>query len=38
VRGVRICLGAGSEADIETALRILIRLVDVAPEDALLAI
>jgi DNA-binding transcriptional MocR family regulator len=37
-RGVRICLGAGSEADIDTALRILMRLIDVAPEDALLAI
>ncbi|MGS4943991.1 MocR-like ectoine utilization transcription factor EhuR [Meridianimarinicoccus sp. RP-17] len=38
LRGVRICLGAGSEADIDTALRIVARLVDVAPEDALLAI
>lgn len=37
-QGIRICLGAGSEADIKTALRILMRLVDVAPEDALLAI
>lgn len=36
--GIRICLGAGSEADIEEGLRILIQLIKIAPEDALLAI
>jgi len=38
VKGVRICLGAGSEAEIDRALRCVACLIDVAPEDALLAI
>jgi DNA-binding transcriptional MocR family regulator len=36
--GVRVCLGAGSEAELEEGLRILVRLLQAAPEKALLTI
>lgn len=38
MQGIRICLGAGSEAEIDRGLRILVQLIKIAPEDALLAI
>jgi len=38
LRGVRICLGAGSEPDIESGLKVLARLVRSTPEPALLAL
>lgn len=38
MRGVRICLGAGSEADVENGLSVIARLSRSAPEPALLAL
>jgi DNA-binding transcriptional MocR family regulator len=36
--GVRVCLGAGSEGELEEGLKILVRLLQAAPEKALLTI
>lgn len=38
VQGVRICLGAGSEQDIEQGLTVIARLMRTTPEPALLAL
>ncbi len=38
IEGVRLCLGAGTEGDIEQGLRVVARLVRGTPESALLAI
>jgi DNA-binding transcriptional MocR family regulator len=37
-RGIRICIGVGTEAELEEGLRVLVRLVSITPEPALLAI
>lgn len=37
-QGIRVCLGAGSEADLEEGLGVLVRLASSSPEPALLAV
>ena len=37
-RGIRICIGVGTEEELEEGLRILVRLVSSTPEPALLVI